>query len=89
MEGPVKEVESYRNMDSLDLKPDVHSGILPRIAVFINHEIKRLQASLGKSITYKVSALEIYCENIRDLLSSSENHYLEIKNIKNEVVCPG
>ncbi len=27
---------------------------------------------MSKKITYEVSALEIYCENIRDLLSDSD-----------------
>jgi hypothetical protein len=35
-----------------------------------------------------VSALEIYCENIRDLLSENES-YLQLKNNGNKIVCPG
>ena len=30
---------------------------------------------MQKKITYEVSALEIYCENIRDLLSDSDNKF--------------
>jgi len=37
-----------------------------------------------------VSALEIYCEQIRDLLSPVENTYLELKNTQDKKnVCPG
>jgi len=44
------------------------SGILPRIAVFIQKEIDRYRNHFNKELSFEVSALEIYCENIRDLL---------------------
>ena len=45
---------------------------------------------MGKKISYEVSALEIYCENIRDLLCENDSpKYLELMNQGKEVVCPG
>ena len=45
---------------------------MPRIAVFIDNEIKRYKRDFSKEIYFEVSALEIYCENIRDLLWSRD-----------------
>lgn len=46
------------------------SGILPRLAEYIWIENKRLKKVYNQrcELAVDVSALEIYCENIRDLL---------------------
>ena len=64
-------------------------GILPRTALLLHIEMKKY-SSMGKKISYEVSALEIYCENIRDLLCENDSpQYLELMNQGKEVVCPG
>ena len=53
------------------------SGILPRIAYFMDSEVGRCR-SMGKPISYQIGALEIYCEHVRDLLSDCDDN-LEIR----------
>lgn len=92
MEGPTigeKHGEQQKLIDAKTQRPTKSSGILPRIAFFIHQEINRYEQSIGKKIRFEVSALEIYCENIRDLLSTNENQYLEIKSNKSQIFCPG
>ena len=85
MEGPV-----HSNMQNLNSKLSENVGILPRTAIYLQNEINRYQKEFKKDISYEVSALEIYCENIRDLFQNEEqNAYLELKNYKNKIVCPG
>jgi len=62
MEGP----DSRSLFDPSDNKLLNTSGILPRTAVFIQKEIKRLKDF--KELSIEVSALELYCEQIKDLL---------------------
>ena len=76
-------------IDPVTQKPTKVAGILPRTALFLQSEIKRYEANLGKKIQFEVSALEIYCENIRDLLSQNENQYLELKSNGSQIFCPG
>jgi kinesin family protein C1 len=60
------------------------SGILPRAAFFIFEELSRLNI-LGQSISLSFSAIEIYNENIFDLLTSKKqalNIYLNTNEIK-------
>jgi hypothetical protein len=64
MEGP----EAYKLFDMTENKPYELSGILPRIAIFIQKEIERYKRQFNQEIFIEVSALEIYCENVRDLL---------------------
>ena len=73
-----------------------YSGILPRIALFIWKEIERVRKHFGREIIIDVSALEIYCEHIRDLLwepqtKSEENKhkFVEIKTVGSKVTCVG
>ena len=64
MEGP----DSTKLFNEGSGKPYEWSGILPRIALFIQGEIERYQRQFSQEIFIEVSALEIYCENVRDLL---------------------
>lgn len=69
------------------------SGILPRVAIFIQQEIDRYRRHFHQQIFIEVSALEIYCENIRDLLFRSDDpnqhRYVEIKNVGSKQACLG
>ena len=64
MEGP----SGCQFIDAMSNQAGSEAGILPRIAVFISGEVRRYQKSFQKEMVIEVSALEIYCENIRDLL---------------------
>ena len=70
MEGPP---EANSLIDENKLKAYDFSGILPRVAIFIQSEIDRYRRHFNKMIMIEVSALEIYCENIRDLLYKSND----------------
>jgi kinesin family member C1 len=59
-------------------RPTEHAGILPRVAVFIQAEIKRLKRQFSRDVSIEVSALEIYCDVIRDLLGDG---IVEIRNL--------
>jgi kinesin family protein C1 len=59
---------SYNDSNSLNFK----SGILPRTAYFIFDEITRLKF-LGHRVGLTFSAVEIYNENIYDLLKKDKN----------------
>lgn len=74
------------------------SGILPRAAHYIWKEMSRLRKVYSNTINFaiQVSALEIYCENIRDLLweappeNQGQSKYLDLKAINNnKVKCIG
>ena len=70
MEGPCAEGETMGNaFIQSDLKARKNAGILPRTALLLQEEVNRCENQFGKAIRVEVSALEIYCENIRDLLS--------------------
>ena len=91
MEGPCIQDPS---MDGsfVDENMQIHykSGILPRVALFLQAEIEKYQ-KYGKEMKIEVSALEIYCENIRDLLNPSDsNVYCELKTSSaSKVRCVG
>lgn len=72
------------------LAPHQNSGILPRVACYLQAEMERLER-YGQTMKIEVSALEIYCENIRDLLSPKEGSvYLELKTSSSQKVrCVG
>jgi hypothetical protein len=77
MEGPTETI-GIQLIDD-DIKPSKSAGILPRVAIFLNSEMKRYEKQFQKKILIEVSALEIYCENIRDLLNPTNGPvYLEI-----------
>ena len=79
MEGPSIEEAAMIVTHNNKLKPHQKSGILPRIACFLQAEMERLE-KYGQTMKIEVSALEIYCENIKDLLNPKEgNVYLELK----------
>ena len=75
MEGPscdsgIKDNELL--IESETMNPTDLAGILPRTALLLHSEVKKY-ASMGKKLSYEVSALEIYCENIRDLLCENDS----------------
>ena len=49
------------------------AGILPRTALYIHKEIQRLLKQFKSDIRIKLSAIEIYCENIRELFKDDKN----------------
>ena len=92
MEGP----NSQLDFDSETGKPQELAGILPRVACFIWKEIERYKTTFNQEMFIEVSALEIYCENIRDLLWQPESsqdllqpRYVEMKTIGSKVHCIG
>ena len=65
MEGPNKEMlfdETTFSVHSL-------SGILPRTAIFLLDEMKRMEKDLKRTFTLEISAIEVYCDTVRDLFS--------------------
>jgi kinesin family member C1 len=92
MEGP----DSNYLIEPETGKPHKNTGILPRIAEFMQNEAQRYQRQFGQEIIIEVSALEIYCENIRDLLYQSQlkndqgkQRYIDVKTIGNKVQAIG
>ena len=66
-------------------QPTEHAGILPRVAVYIQGEIRRCKEQFGREVSIEVSALEIYCDVIRDLLGDT---IVDIRNLgNNRVTC--
>lgn len=88
MEGP--SFEQFYDFQTKQLTDC--SGILPRLAEYIWIERQRVKKVYNQrcDMTIEVSALEIYCENIRDLLweapsdSPNQAKYLELKAINNQ-----
>ena len=73
----------------INMKPVGKSGILPRVACLLQKEMTKYQ-KYGQPLTIQVSALEIYCENIKDLLSEKDGPvYVELRAIGNKVNCVG
>lgn len=92
MEGPNSDLK----FDETTNQPYKLSGILPRTALYIWNEIMRYRKSFGLTIFIEVSALEIYCETIRDLLwepqdkkDKNRTMYVEMKTIGNKITCVG
>jgi len=85
MEGP----DSAELFNEKTNKCYKDSGILPRIAIYIFKEIERLHQKLGIETYIEVSALEIYCETIRDMLNESSDKYVEIKGTGKTMICHG
>jgi hypothetical protein len=48
------------------------AGILPRLAEFIKKEIERVWVNQNKRIEIEISALEIYCNEVRDLFKPEQ-----------------
>ena len=91
MEGP----DSNKLFNEQTGKPYDFSGILPRLAIFIQSEIERYQRQFSQEIFIEVSALEIYCENVRDLLwqggkkDGTNQRYVQIKTVGSKIACIG
>jgi hypothetical protein len=75
MEGPIGEC-------LIDMHMIVHemSGILPRTAIFIFKEVERLRSYIYDEIKVEISALEIYCDEVRDLFSDKVIDLMTDKN---------
>ena len=58
-------------MEGPSIKGD-NAGILPRLADFIKQEIERIQKKLSKTIEIEISALEIYCNEVKDLFKPEQ-----------------
>lgn len=91
MEGPSTDGgDGPPLFDQASMRPYTYSGILPRIAIFIQHEIDRYRRQFHQEIFIEVSALEIYCDHIRDLLGQpsdpSKQRYVEIRSAGNNKV---
>lgn len=59
------------------------SGILPRTACFIQEEVSRLQKFKDNKIEVEISALEIYCDSVKDLFSEE---VIELQTDRTKVV---
>ena len=70
MEGPNKN-ELY-DENTFELK--TLSGILPRTAVFLFQEQARLMKQVGRKLKFEISAIEIYCNKLRDLFASKDSN---------------
>lgn len=67
--------------------PDINflsdeAGILPRTALYIHKEIQRLLKQFKSEIRIKISAIEIYCENIRELFKDDKNELANVSKKK-------
>ena len=58
------------------------SGILPRTAVFIINEVKRLKSYIYTEIKVEISSLEIYCDTVKDVFSEKMIELFTDKNQK-------
>jgi len=56
------------------------SGILPRTAIFMISECKRLNQYVYDEIKIEISALEIYCDTVRDIFSDKLVKLMTDKN---------
>ena len=65
MEGP----NQYMLFDETTYQTLNLSGILPRTAIFLLDEMKRMDKDLKRSFTLEISAIEVYCDTVRDLFS--------------------
>jgi hypothetical protein len=63
---------------------DENSGILPRLAFFIFQEIKRLHDICKLDI--EVSAIEVYCDTIKELLITGDIVTLQTDSNKQTVL---
>ena len=62
------------------------TGILPRIAHVMDAEAAKSRKE-GKPLSYQVGAIEIYCEQVRDLLGDGDN--MEVRGAGRNVICVG
>ena len=75
MEGPLSDClfDSHFQVHEL-------SGILPRTAIFLFKEVQRLQSYIYDEIRVEISALEIYCDEVRDIFSDKVIDLMTDKN---------
>uniref|UniRef100_A0A6P7FK00 Kinesin-like protein n=1 Tax=Diabrotica virgifera virgifera TaxID=50390 RepID=A0A6P7FK00_DIAVI len=69
-----------------DWREDVHAGVIPRAAFHIFHELDKLSKV---DVNVKVSYIELYNEEIRDLLSDNENILQMYSDNKGSVTISG
>ncbi len=70
MEGP--------NQDANDFSLHGLSGILPRTAVFLFEEKARLMGQIKTELKLEISAIEIYCDELRDLFSEDTTNQCRV-----------
>ena len=66
MEGPNADMlfdETTFNVHEL-------SGILPRTGIFLFDTMRRMEKDLKRTFRLEISAIEVYCDTVRDLFSS-------------------
>ena len=68
MEGPNQDMI----FDESDFSLHGLSGILPRTAFFLFKEKARLMGQIGSELKLEISAIEIYCDELRDLFSEDK-----------------
>ena len=56
------------------------SGILPRTALYIVQECQRLKQYIYDEIKVEISALEIYCDTVKDLFTDKQVKLMTDKN---------
>lgn len=78
MEGPIGE-----GINDSQLQLHEMSGILPRTAIFIFKEVERLKSYIYDEIRVEISALEIYCDEVKDLFSDK---IIDLMTDKNKVI---
>jgi hypothetical protein len=78
MEGPHSDCLFDEEMKIYEL-----SGILPRTACFILEEVNRQSKYVYDEIKVFISAIEIYCDEVRDLFSDK---IIDLMMDKNKVL---
>ncbi|QHS71505.1 Kip1p [Saccharomyces paradoxus] len=79
MSGDINILGDVQSTDNLLLGE--HAGIIPRVLVDLFKEL----SSLNKEYSVKISFLELYNENLKDLLSDSENDDPAVNDPKRQI----
>lgn len=82
MEGPNKN-ELYEEKENT-FKVRELSGILPRTAIFLFEEQARLKKQVGCQLSFEISAIENYCNKLRDLFSINSSKIVDVKTDPNK-----
>ena len=77
MEGPNKNELYEENKNTF--KARKLSGILPRTAIFLFEEQARLKKQVGCQLSFEISAIEIFCNKLRDLFSIDSSKIVDVK----------
>lgn len=80
--GKTFTMQGVYNGNTPDLKSCELAGVLPRTAEFIFEELTR-QQRLGSNFKLSFAAIEVYNENIYDLLNPKDKTPLQLIFIKN------